>query len=312
MRKPLPFFLILALTAAHVACAQKDATSRSWNQPVEPFKIAGNLYYVGASDIAAFLVATPDGLILLDGGFEETAPLIRASVEKLGFHLKDVKFLLNGHAHLDHAGGLAALKEGSGAKLLASAKDTPALERGGHGDFRFGDTMTFPPVKVDRQVQDGERLTLGGTTLVAHLTPGHTQGCTTWTARIADGGKTLDAVFVCSTSILPGDRLTGNPKYPGMAADYTHSLAVLKALPCDLFLGVHGNFFDLAGKAARLRAGEKTNPFVDPAGYREYLAQAEAKLTRQLAEEKAAQAPKPGAGASTNKPAASSSSISSD
>jgi metallo-beta-lactamase class B len=279
---------------------------------VVPFKIAGNLYYVGASDIAAFLVATPDGLILLDGGFADTAPRIRASVEKLGFRMKDVKFLLNSHAHLDHAGGLAALKQWSGAKLLVSAKDAPVLERGGHGDFRFGDTMTFPPVKVDRVVRDGEALSLGGTTLVAHLTPGHTEGCTTWTARIADGGRVLDAVFVCSTSILPGDRLTGNPKYPQMAADYTHTLSVLKALPCDLFLGVHGNFFDLAEKAARLRAGEKTNPFADPEGYREYLRQAGEKLGRQLAQEKAAQAPKPATGGTSTNPASSRSSISSD
>jgi metallo-beta-lactamase class B len=307
MRKILALFLLLAAAGSGLALAQKDPTARSRNQPAEPFKIAGNLYYVGASDIAAYLIATPDGLILLDGGFEETAPLIRASVEKLGFHLKDVKFLLNSHAHFDHAGGLAALKKGSGAKLVASAKDAPLLAHGGKGDFRFGDTATFPPVPVDRIVRDGERVTLGGTTLVAHLTPGHTQGCTTWTARIADGGRTLDAVFVCSTSILPGDRLTAMPKYPAMAADYVHTLETLKALPCDLFLASHGGFFHLAEKATRLRAGEKANPFVDPAGYREYLREAGEKLGRQLAEEKA-QATKP---AGSSKPAASSSSTSS-
>lgn len=193
--------------------AQADPTSRSWNQPVEPFRIAGNLYYVGASDIAAYLVATPEGHILLDGGFVETVPLIRESVKKLGFKIEDVKILLNTHAHYDHAGGLAELKKITGAKLHASKADAPALARGGRNDPLLGDKFPFPPVEVDRLLQDGDTVTLGGSTLTARLTPGHTAGCTTWTMKA--GG--LDAVVVCSTSTLPMTRLGENPTYPGIA-----------------------------------------------------------------------------------------------
>src|SRR6185436_13212838 len=192
--------------------------------------------YVGASDITSFLITTPAGHILIDGGFEETVPLIRASVKKLGFRLEDVKFLLNNHAHYDHAGGLAMLKKLTGAKLVVSEGDAPLLAAGGHGDFAFGDKYLFPPVQADRTVRDGDTVSLGGVTLTAHLTPGHTKGCTTWTMKVKDGDRTRDVVFAGSLSVLPGVTLAVNPKYPGIAADYAHSFAVLKALPCDIFL----------------------------------------------------------------------------
>lgn len=275
MRKLLSLFAVLCLWVSSLA-AQKDPTSRSWNQPVEPFRIAGNLYYVGASDITSFLITTPEGHILLDGGFEETAPLIRAGVEKLGFRLKDVKILLNNHAHSDHAGGLAALQKLTGAKLAASAGDAPLLARGGKDDPVLGDTMTFPPVRADRILHDGDTVALGGTTLTAHNTPGHTPGATTWTMTVEEGGKRYDVVFAASTSVLSKTALTGNAKYPTAAADYAHTFEVLKKLPCDIFLSGHGSFFDLKGKAERLRKGETPNPFLDAKGYQAWVARNEA------------------------------------
>ena len=282
--KRLASVLLLFLFPTMAAC-QSDPTSRSWNQPVEPFRIAGNLYYVGASDIASYLVATPEGHILLDGGFVETVPLIRESVKKLGFRIEDVKILLNTHAHYDHAGGLAGLKKLTGAKLHASAADAPALARGGKDDPLFGDQFLFPPVQADRLVKDGDTVTLGGSTLTAHLTPGHTAGCTTWTMK-ADG---LDAVVVCSTSILSTAKLGAEPSYPGIAEDYARTFRTLRALPCDLFLAAHGSFYNLKEKSERLKKGEGANPFVDPAGYRSYLDRSEAAFKERL--ERARNAP---------------------
>ncbi len=279
--------ILLLLLWPALAAAQADPTSRSWNQPVEPFRIAGNLYYVGASDITSYLIATPEGHILLDSGFEETVPLIRESVKKLGFRLEDVKVLLNSHAHYDHAGGLATLKELTGAKLAASEKDAPLLARGGKGDPALGDTFLFKPVQADRIVKDGEKITLGGSTLTAHLTPGHTPGCTSWTMQVEDEGKRRDVVFVCSTTVLPGVSLTANPKYPEIASDFAHTFEVLKALPCDIFLAAHGAFFNLSEKSERLRKGGGSNPFVDPAAYRAYVERKEGDFRKQLAEEKA-------------------------
>jgi metallo-beta-lactamase class B len=226
--------------------AQTDATSRSWNQPVEPFRIAGNLYYVGATDITSYLITTPKGHIVLDGGFVETVPMILANIRKLGFDPKDVKILLNSHAHVDHAGGLAELKRATGALLYASRGDIPQLARGGLDDPQFGNRFPVPPVHADRIVEDGQRISLGGTTLVAHLTPGHTPGCTTWTMRA--GGKAV--VFVGSPSTPSEYRLTNNPRYPNAIADYRKQFATLKSLGCDVFLGSHGGFFGLADMIA--------------------------------------------------------------
>ena len=276
-----------ALLAPARLPGQSDPTSRSWNQPVAPYRILGNLYYVGASDITSYLIATEDGLIVLDGGFVETAPQIRDNLARLGFDLRKVKLLLNSHAHYDHAGGLAQLKAWTGARLLASAGDAPLLASGGRNDPFFGDSLRFPPVAVDRLVRDGEAVTLGSTTLVAHVTPGHTRGCTTWTMQVADGGRRYDAVFVCSTTVLPGYRLLDRPTYPRIAADYARTFATLAALSCDVFLASHASFFDGAEKARRLRAGVKPNPFIDPQGYRAYLVRAEAAYRESLAAERA-------------------------
>jgi len=230
--------------------AQNDPVSRSWNQPVEPFRIAGNLYYVGASDITSYLITTPKGHIVLDGGFVETAPMILANIRKLGFEPKDVRILLNSHAHLDHAGGLAELKRVTGAALYASRGDIPLLARGGLDDPQFGNKYPFPPVWADRIVEDGARVALGGTTLTARITAGHTPGCTTWTTRI---GK-RDVVLVCSPTAPSEYRLTSNPRYPNAVEDYRRQFRTLKSLGCDIFLGSHGAFFGLA----EIIAGKKS------------------------------------------------------
>lgn len=285
--RPISLVLLLSLLPA-LAAAQANETDRSWNQPVEPFRIADNLYYVGASDITSFLITTPQGHILIDGGFVETVPLIRASVKKLGFRLEDVKFLLNNHAHYDHAAGLAELKKLTGAKLVVSEGDAPRLAAGGKGDFAFGDRFLFPPVRADRTIRDGDTVALGGVTLTARVTPGHTEGCTSWTMQVKDGGRTLNVVFAGSVSVNPGVTLAVNPRYPKIAEDYARTFEVLKKLPCDLFLSSHGSFFDLQKKAERLRQGETPNPFIDPKGYRAYLARMEERFRKQLAEERTA------------------------
>ncbi|MEO8196531.1 MAG: subclass B3 metallo-beta-lactamase [Thermoanaerobaculia bacterium] len=281
-------FPLCALFALQSSTAIGQATEewRSWNQSVEPFRIADNLYYVGASDIASYLITTPEGHILIDGGFVETAPLIEASIERLGFKVADVEILLNTHAHFDHAGGLAELKAKSGARLFASPGDAELLERGGKGDFRFGDEGHFPPVVVDRRLADGEKVTLGGAELTAHLTPGHTRGCTTWTFKAG----ALDVVVACSASILDY-RFVGRESYPGIAADFERTFAVLKSLPVQIFLAPHGGFFDLAGKRQLAARGMgMRNPWVDPDGYKVWVDRMEsafvAAVERQRDEEK--------------------------
>jgi metallo-beta-lactamase class B len=279
----------LLLFAPPTADAQATEEWRSWNRPVEPFRIAENLYYVGASDIASYLVTTSEGHILIDGGFVETAPLIEASIARLGFELTDVKILLNTHGHFDHAGGLAALKAKTGAKLHASAIEATLLQAGGKQDFRWGDEGAYPPVTVDRRLADGDTVTLGGTTLTARLTPGHTKGATTWTWK--SGG--LDVVLVSSASILDY-RFVGEESYPGIRADFEKSFATFRALPCDLFLAPHTSFLDFEAKRARL--GGSANPFVDPEGYRSWVERTDKGFREAVAKQSAeAAAAKPAA-----------------
>jgi metallo-beta-lactamase class B len=275
------FVLLFAVTS--VAFGQADPTSRSWNQPVPPFRIIGNLYYVGATEICSFLITTPQGHILLDGGFVETAPQIERNVAQLGFKLNDVKFLLNSHAHCDHAGGLAELKRVSGAKFVASSRDAELLRNGGRGDFRFGDTLLFPTIEPDQIIHDREIIRVGDQTMTAHLTPGHTKGNTTWTTKIRDGDKIYDVVFVGSQSSLDY-KFVGAESYPGIRADFEKSFAVLNSLPCDVFLGSHGSFFHLLEKRERLSRGD-SSAFVDPEGYKRYLAESERDFREKVAKQ---------------------------
>jgi metallo-beta-lactamase class B len=277
--------LILCFAAASIAFGQADPTSRSWNQPVPPFRIVGNLYYVGAVEIASFLITTPKGHFLIDGGFVETAPQIERNIAQLGFKLADVKILLNSHAHFDHAGGLAELKQKTGAKLIASARETESLRAGGRGDFRFGDRLKFPPAEVDQIITDGESIALGDQKLVAWMTPGHTKGNTTWTTRISDSAKSYDVVFAGSPTALDY-QLIGKESYPGIAADFEKTFAVLKKLPCDIFLSDHGSFFGFEQKRQRLARGEKPNPFIDPDGYKRFVVQYENEFHQKLEAQK--------------------------
>jgi metallo-beta-lactamase class B len=285
MRPRFLFLLASIFVVAASALAQSSPEWRAWNEPVKPLRVIGNVYYVGAKEVSSFLITTPAGHVLLDGGFAETAPLIAENLRQLGFRLEDVKLLIGSHAHSDHAGGLAELKRLTGAKLLATEADAAMLEKGGKDDFAWGDQFTFPAVKADRLLKDGERVTLGGVTLTAHLTPGHTRGCTTWTMKVEEGGKLYDVVFVGSASV-PGYKFVGNDKYPQIADDYARTFRVLKSLPCDVFLGPHGSFFKLTEKARLAAQGTRRNPFIDLQGYRDYVARAERAYLEQLSKER--------------------------
>lgn len=258
------------------------------NQPVTPFRIIGDIYYVGASDVSSYLIHTSGGLILLDGGFAETAPRIKSNIVKLGFKMSDVKILLNGHAHPDHAGGLAALKRMTGARFYAMDEEVTPLEHSGRGTFYRGDRKLFDSIHVDHTLHDGDVVTLGGTTLTAHLTAGHTPGCTTWTTKTLEGGKTYAVVFLCQLSLSGGQPFVHNSIYPHMAQDYRHTFSVLGGMPCDVFLGEHGHMFDLKGKLARLATHPAANPFIDPAGCRRFIAQSKNEFEAALKEERAA------------------------
>jgi len=225
MRFPLwpnLFVIVLLLVCSSGANAQADETSRSWNRPVKPYRVIANIYYVGAAEVTSFLIVTPEGHILLDSGFAETVPQIKENIARLGFRLQDVKILLNSHAHFDHAGGLASLKELTGAKLMASEADAALLAHGGNGDFHFGNRFSYSRVTADRILHDRDRVELGGVSMTAHLTPGHTKGCTTWTMKVKEGRKQYNVVFVGSTTI-PGYRLVGNSLYPTIADDYART-----------------------------------------------------------------------------------------
>jgi metallo-beta-lactamase class B len=248
--------MIAALVLAALAPAVPE-----WNRPVEPFQIADGLYYVGASDITSYLFETARGLVILDGGFTETAPQILANVQKLGFKVEDVKVLLSSHGHYDHAGGLAELKRRTGAELYASAREAELLARGGKDDPQFGDKFPYHPVIADKIVRDGETVRVGELQLVARVTPGHTRGCTTWSGRF--GGHA--ALFLCSSSVPDEYRLDSRT-----VAEYERGFAVLRTLPCELFLASHGSIFDLKAKRGRLLAGD-LEAFVDAVGCRSYI-----------------------------------------
>ncbi len=268
--KILTVFLILISAISN--CAQQNENDRKMNQPVEPFRIIGNIYYVGASDVTSYLITTPEGHILIDAGFEETVPQIKANVARLGFKLEDIKILLINHAHYDHCGGLSEIKNLTKAKLYASPPDAKVLEDGGASDFRFGGdkNFSFAPVKVDAHLIDGQEIKLGDTVLKTHFTFGHTKGATSWTMDVSDGGKKYKTAFVSSVSLLDY-ALVNNSGYPRIAEDFAKTFKTLSEIKPDIFLSSHGQFFDLTEKAAKLRAGARTNPFIDPNGYQKFI-----------------------------------------
>jgi metallo-beta-lactamase class B len=286
------FLIAVFLSVLNSCPAQSDAASRAMNEPVKPYRVIGNIYYVGASDVTSFLITTPNGHILLDSGFIETVPQIKQNVAQLGFRLEDIKILLNSHAHYDHAGGFAELKRLTGAKLMTSERDVALLAAGGKGDPNFGDRFLFEPVKPDRTLHDGDKVELGGVTMIARMTPGHTKGCTSWTMKVKEDGKEYDVVFVGSTS-APGYKLVNNPGYPEIVGDYERTFRLLKSLKCDVFLAAHGQFYGMLGKAQLVERGHTKNPFIDPAGYRGYLEDSEKSFRKLLASQSLAQAQSP-------------------
>lgn len=277
-------FRHLVILSILAACVQPAAADEQF----PAHRVVGNVYYVGSQALATYLVVTPEGHILINSGFEETVPLIRVSVESLGFKLRDVKIVLASHAHSDHVAGHALLKELTGGKVYVMRGDEGVISSGGDGQYLYKDSRWMPCV-VDRVLEDREEVKLGGTTLVARRTPGHTRGCTTWTWRVAEGEKTLDVVVIGSPNVNPGYRLVDNKDYPEIADDFAKTFAVLKSLPCDIFLGAHGDYYGMVAKHERLKVDK--NPFVDSDGYRAYVALKEKAFRRALAEQQAAKMP---------------------
>jgi metallo-beta-lactamase class B len=273
----------ISMTAAMPAFAQAN-----WNTPTEPFHVVDNVYYVGTEGLSAFLFTTPEGHILLDGATPQGAPIIEANIARLGFKLADVKVLLNSHAHFDHSGGLKQLKQDTGAKLYAMEGDVSALEGGFYLGSEDSKTMGAPPVTVDRVLHDGDTVKLGGFTLTANLTPGHSRGCTSWGASVHDGGKAYDALVFCSATVA-ANRITPPVQYEGIVADYRATFAKTKTMRVDIPLAPHPEFFQLLQKADKAKADPKgPNPFVDPAAFPALMTKLEADFERTLKERTAA------------------------
>ncbi|MFZ1218047.1 MAG: subclass B3 metallo-beta-lactamase [Chthoniobacterales bacterium] len=291
MRRLVPIFAGFLILAAHAEI------NPEWTAPVPPFQIADNLYYVGSQELAAYLVKTSAGNILINANLETSPPQIRASVEKLGFHWADTKILLNSQAHFDHTAGAARILRETGAKNMVMDGDADVVESGGRTDFLapIGAVPPYPPAKVDRVLHDGDRVELGGVALMAHKTAGHTRGCTTWTLPVHLPGEPADrlriVVIVGGIMFWSDFRLidAGDHKasYPGIAEDFAHTFSVLRSLPCDIFLGAHGSYFGLKSKLPRL---EKEGPqvFLDPAGYKEFVGKGQAAFEAALEKEQRA------------------------
>lgn len=280
------------LTLAVSAFAQSNVPppySPDWVKPFPPFKILGNIYWVGTWDLSTYLITTPQGNILINSGLASTVPQIKAGIEQLGFKFSDTKILLATHGHWDHVAGLAQLKKMTGAKMIMSEPDAELLESGGKADFRFGDEpqSRFEPVKVDQQLKDGDKVTLGGTELTAHLHPGHTKGATSFTIEVREGAKTYRVGIVNMGSINPGVKVAGMPKFPGIAQAYARTFHDQKEMKFDVWLSSHAGQFKLHEK---YKPGDAYNPerFVDPQGFHAAVDRLEKLYLDQLAQERGA------------------------
>jgi metallo-beta-lactamase class B len=282
----LMLLLISTAASAQTAPAQTDGTE--YLVPFTAHRVISNIYFVGGKDLGIFLVTTPQGHILINAGVEDSVPMIQKSVESLGFKFSDVKILLISHAHFDHDAGAARIKQLTGAKYEVMDADVQVVESGGKQDFFYGQVpgMTYPAAKVDRVLHDGDTVSLGGTVLTAHLTPGHTKGCTTWTMVAKENGKNYNVVIIGSPNVNPGYKLVNNTAYPQIASDFEKTFATLHSLPCDIFLGAHGGYYGMVTKYAALKNGG-SNPFIDPEGYKNYVSERDqtfhAELNRQTA-----------------------------
>jgi metallo-beta-lactamase class B len=263
--------LACLICGIHLAFGQSD-----WHESFPPHRIADNLYYVGSRGLASYLITTPEGHILVNSCFERTVPLIRASVEKLGFKIADIKIILSSHAHSDHVEGTALMQELTGAQVFVMKGDDGVMSSGGKGQYLYKDDR-WRPCRVDRVLKDRDEVTLGNATLIAHLTPGHTRGCTTWTMTVSDGGKALQAVVIGSPNVNEGYQLMNNQEYPEIKDDFARTFKTLKSLHCDIFLGAHGSYYGMESKYAKLKSktdgtnASSSNPFIDPDGYRAYV-----------------------------------------
>lgn len=297
MRRLLPSLLLLLAGSPHPTLAE---TNPSWTTPLAPFQIADNLYYVGSQDLASYLVVTPGGNILINANLASSPPQIRASVEKLGFHWSDIKIFLNSQAHFDHMAGAAEVIRETHAKNMVMDGDRSVVESGARTDFLSpsSNIPLFPPVPVDRVLHDGETVRLGGVALTAHKTAGHTRGCTTWTMRSHVPGEpvgtTRNIVIVGGVGFWSEYHFVATPghpaSYPGIAQDFERTFSDLHALPCDIFLGAHGGYFDMLTKLKRYpQLGPRV--FIDPSGYQAFVADAQQKFTTTLNQQQAAAAP---------------------
>lgn len=277
----------LALGAAALAAIATVALAQgfpaNWLKPTTPFQVADNLYYVGSEGLSSWLLTTPKGHILIDAPMEQNVPAIEANIRALGFKVEDVEILLVSHAHFDHAAGLARLKKDSGAILAASEGDRPSLEKGVYVGSEEVAAFRFPPVKVDVIVKDGQTVSLGGTTLTAHLTPGHSPGCTTWTFPLKVDGQTRKVLYYCSTSVA-ANRLAPQEQYKGIVADYQRTFAALGKMKADIFLAPHAEQFGLEAKRTALKPGAP-NPFVDPTELQKTVAASKAAFEKACAEQ---------------------------
>lgn len=282
-------FVYSVLVMLSWLCCVSITHASNPGKPVTPFRIAGNLYYIGNSYVASYLIVTSQGNILINSDFPSDVPMLKANIEKLGFKYSDIKVLLINHAHADHSGGSAQIKAETGAKYMVMREDVPVVESGGKADFQYGNSQDpenfYPPVSVDRILHDGDKVKLGNAELTAHLSAGHTKGCTTWTLTVDENGKSYNVVILGGPYVNPGYRLVNNPSYPGIAEDYKRQFEMLKALPCDIFLGAHGSYFNLDKKMALMTQGKK-NPFVDTKGFRDFVALKEQDFNTELEKQK--------------------------
>jgi metallo-beta-lactamase class B len=279
---------LMSLTATVEAQTPKDlieALKVKWNTPTEPFKMIGNVYYVGTDGLASYLITSPQGHILVDTVMPEATSQIKASIEKLGFKVTDIKYLLNTHAHIDHTGGLAELKQASGGKLVAGEADKPLLEGGYYPGAQEDAALAFPPVKVDRTVREGDPVTVGDVTLTAHETPGHSPGCTSWAFSVKDGDAMHSVLIFCSGTVAL-NRLVPNPTYPGIVTDYRQTFARAKDMKVDVLLAPHPEMYRMQDKRALISDGVP-NPFVNPGEFNAYAATLEKAFEDALAKQTA-------------------------
>ncbi len=296
MRALLSRLLLFLLCTSTIAHADSNP---SWTAPIAPFRIADNLYYVGSKDLASYLVVTPQGDILINANLVTSPPQIRASVEKLGYRWTDIKILLNSQAHFDHVGGAAEVIRETHAKNMVMDGDVSVIETGARTDFLAPspNILSYPPVHVDRILHDRDTVTLGGVTLTAHKTAGHTRGCTTWTMRAHVPGEAAgtlrNIVIVGGVSFWSEYHFVATPNhpvsYPGIVQDFQHTFVTLRALPCDVFLGAHGGYFDMLAKLGNY---SKDGPrvFIDPSGYQHFVADAQKTFEQAWMKQKAAAA----------------------